>query len=358
MGSKELAITGRNRTRLTYLSQKVTPFLQSGAIAVVDYLSIEQALMTLWDDVDTNAEFYVQRPHLAHYTSITTAESIFKHKQLWFSNPLFMNDHQEMMWGIEHSIRLLPQNDALRRAFDSESQWESFIVKYLQRRDFFHNAEAVDVYVACFSEIADEDTNGLLSMWRAYASNGRGAAIVIDAGKLKHIPTSPIKLVKVQYLSDQDRLAWLEKLINKFSSIVPLFKDAEDQVYRNAADALFLRILMASICSKHLGFKEEAEWRAIYLKPLDPSSLLGKHYSYSSGERGCEPKLKLPIDPLDNLGQGGIPLTDVIKRVILGPSSGNRINREAFQRMLRTIGYGELANRVVSSSTPFRPPSS
>jgi hypothetical protein len=311
--------------------------------------------MTLWDDVDANAEFYVQHPHLAHYTSISTAEAIFRYKQLWFSNPLFMNDHQEMMWGIEHSIRLIPQNETLRLAFDDDLLWEKFIVKYYQRRDFFHNAEVFDAYVACFSQIAAEDNNGLLSMWRAYASNGRGVAIVLDAGKLKHVPGSPVRLVKVQYLSDNDRLAWLVKLIEKFSSIVPLFKLAGDEIYSQAAHALFLRILMAAICSKHPGFEEEAEWRAIYLKPFDPASVLGKHYSYSLGDRGCEPKLKLPIDPIDNLGQGGIPLTDVIDRIILGPSSGNHINREAFQRMLRTVGYGVLASRVVSSSTPFRP---
>lgn len=311
--------------------------------------------MALWEDVDASSEFYNRRPHLAHYTSIATAEAIFMHKQLWLSNPLFMNDHQEMMWGIEHSIRIIPQNDALRLAFADDSLWEKFIVTYYQRRDFFHNAESVDAYVACFSEIPPLDENGLLSMWRAYASNGRGAAIVFDAGKLKHTPNSPIRLVKVQYLSDGDRLKWILILIQKFASVVPLFKAGDDEAYWRAANALFSRILMAAICSKHLGFEEEAEWRAIYLKPFDPHSLLAEHYSYAVSDRGCEPKLKLPIDPIDNLGQGGIPLTDVINRIILGPSSGSHVNREAFQRMLQKAGYQELATRVVSSNTPFRP---
>ena len=33
---------------------------------------------------------------LAHYTSIPIAEEILKNDQLWFSNPLYMNDLGEM----------------------------------------------------------------------------------------------------------------------------------------------------------------------------------------------------------------------------------------------------------------------
>ena len=42
-----------------------------------------------------------RRPLLAHYTSIKVMESILSTSEIWFSNPLFMNDHQEMRSGLE-----------------------------------------------------------------------------------------------------------------------------------------------------------------------------------------------------------------------------------------------------------------
>ena len=32
---------------------------------------------------------------LAHYTSVQVVEQILKHEELWFSNPLYMNDLEE-----------------------------------------------------------------------------------------------------------------------------------------------------------------------------------------------------------------------------------------------------------------------
>jgi hypothetical protein len=39
-------------------------------------------------------------PLLAHYTSIKAMEAILKTNKVWFSNPLFMNDLQEVRFGI------------------------------------------------------------------------------------------------------------------------------------------------------------------------------------------------------------------------------------------------------------------
>ncbi len=37
---------------------------------------------------------------LAHYTSVETVERILRDEELWFSNPLYMNDLEEMRAGI------------------------------------------------------------------------------------------------------------------------------------------------------------------------------------------------------------------------------------------------------------------
>ena len=39
-------------------------------------------------------------PLLAHYTSIDVIEKILRSEEIWFSNPLFMNDLEEMRFGM------------------------------------------------------------------------------------------------------------------------------------------------------------------------------------------------------------------------------------------------------------------
>jgi hypothetical protein len=46
---------------------------------------------------------------LAHYTSIETAERILKNDELWLSNPLYMNDLEEMRVGIAVGNELFPR---------------------------------------------------------------------------------------------------------------------------------------------------------------------------------------------------------------------------------------------------------
>ena len=54
----------------------------------------------LFADLQDEQDYPQQRPLLAHYTSVETFEQILKVDQIWFSNPLFMNDWQEVRWGI------------------------------------------------------------------------------------------------------------------------------------------------------------------------------------------------------------------------------------------------------------------
>ena len=46
-----------------------------------------------------------ERPLLAHYTSISAMERILQNSEIWFSNPLFMNDLQEMRFGLGAILR-------------------------------------------------------------------------------------------------------------------------------------------------------------------------------------------------------------------------------------------------------------
>jgi hypothetical protein len=58
----------------------------------------------LYSDITSAEQFNVKQPLLAHYTSISTLESILRNEEIWLSNPLFMNDMKEVRFGLTHAI--------------------------------------------------------------------------------------------------------------------------------------------------------------------------------------------------------------------------------------------------------------
>jgi hypothetical protein len=50
----------------------------------------------LYDDINDKNQWPQGRPLLAHYTSMSSLENILKTDEIWFSNPLFMNDVEEI----------------------------------------------------------------------------------------------------------------------------------------------------------------------------------------------------------------------------------------------------------------------
>ena len=77
----------------------------------MDDAEILGAFRKLMEGIQTDEGFAQLAPLLAHYTSITVLESILRNEQLWFSNPLFMNDTQEIRFGINEGIALFEASE-------------------------------------------------------------------------------------------------------------------------------------------------------------------------------------------------------------------------------------------------------
>jgi hypothetical protein len=153
-------------------------------------------------------------PLLAHYTSIKAMEAVLKTNKVWFSNPLFMNDLQEVRFGITEGARLF-EIELQKKVGRSEEQvtiLRDLFAGHLQR---FYIQDAFDTYVFCLSEHDRANTDDLLSMLRGYGQHGNGAAIVFDSGAVTLVPTSPLIISKVSYASDRDRTAQLEERLEQ-----------------------------------------------------------------------------------------------------------------------------------------------
>lgn len=308
----------------------------------------------LWNDLSEDDQFYKRRPLLAHYTSIQTLEKILENNEIWFSNPLLMNDFEELQFGINEGARIFRTHDGLRSACGNDERYlelQAGFDVYYDQLDLEH---AFDTYALCFSEHERDDSDGLLSMWRGYGGNGKGAAIVFDTSKIDPVENSAFILAKVHYGSSEERLEWIASKIDQIADLVRSINFPDQSLYL-AAYAFFQRLKLFALFTKHPGFREEREWRVVYMPDQDEEGRITPMLNYSIGEKGVEPKLKFKIGPIDGATGGALSLDLLVDRIVLGPSASGHLAVHGIKRMLERLGRSELLERFVRSSTPFRP---
>jgi hypothetical protein len=116
-------------------------------------------------------------------------------------------------------------------------------------------------------------------MWRGYGANGNGVAIVFDTAQLTAIPTSPLIIAQVVYGATDARIAWLRALLVQFAEILAKASIPDDKLHLPAY-SLFERIKVFALFTKHHGFKEEREWRVVYLPDRDVNKKLERMFHY------------------------------------------------------------------------------
>lgn len=310
--------------------------------------AFQQALSAdLWADMQPEPP-PGQVPLLAHYTSIRTLERIAETGEIWFSNPLYMNDVDELRYGMTLGFNAVRTHQGLRHACPPE-HYNALLDAFGQLYSAFDNDTAFDVYVfSCAEHDEHIGDDGLLSMWRGYGSDGNGVAIVFDFAPLL-AAASPLLVRQVQYLSYEQSEAWMEQKLERFAHHLAQL-GGPPEAMQQAAAALFERIKLFALFTKHRGFHEEREWRMVYLREHDTQGVLHQQLHYAIGERGIEPRLRLTMSAL---GQGGPALEDLVERIILGPVLATPLALRSAQRMLE-LHRPAWAPRVVRSSTPYR----
>jgi hypothetical protein len=309
----------------------------------------------LWEDVLEEEQFYRKQPLLAHYTSIEVLEKILCNNEVWLSNPLFMNDLEEVRFGIDHSEPLVLANSRIASVLKTSERRLLFNTEYSREVSLFRGDHVFDTYVPCMSEHPkkSDDTDGILSMWRGYGSNGSGAAIVFDSSKINLMHSSAFMIAKVAYATGRERGAWIDKTIERFCAILAQ-ADLPDERLSLAAAMLFERIKIFALFSKHLGFQEEKEWRAVYWRSRDTASALKPYFDYFVGGGRVEPKLKLKITPIPGITADDFSLEKIVHQIIIGPCISSNITMRVLHRMLEKAGKTALIPRLRASKIPFR----
>ena len=279
---------------------------------------VMQLFQPLYNDLRPEDAFHVKKPLLAHYTTIQVLEKILMNSEVWFSNPLFMNDLEEVRFGILEGYKLAMESDAIVKACETE-----------ERAQYFRH------------------------WWRGYGADGDGVAIVIDTAQLDLIEKSPLIVASVDYATTEIRRGWLKNLVLMFASILST-SDIHTSKLNLAAYSLFERIKQFALFSKHHGFKEEQEWRIVYMPDRDRHNKLAPMFQYAIGGRGIEPKLKFKILPVEGVTAADMSLTKITERIILGPTISSPIAHAAVRRMFDLLNHPDLKPKLRASTIPFR----
>lgn len=307
----------------------------------------------LYDDIKEEDEFYKRQPFLAHYTSLEVLEKILKSNEIWFSNPLFMNDLEEVRFGIINGASRLKDSDSVRAALETEARHKSFVEGLDHYINNFEQNHLLDTYVFCLSEHDPDNYDGLLSMWRGYGGNGRGAALVFDTSKLNVVQNSPLVIARVHYGSEAQRFLWFDKIEKILAKILTENKIPDDKIYLVSA-GVFERIKLFALFSKHAGFLEEQEWRVVYLSEKDVEGKLKPMQHYLNGPRGVEPKLRFKVEPIDGLTAPDLSLDKILHAILLGPSVSSPLAAQSVERMFDVIKKPELKDKLFASTIPLR----
>jgi hypothetical protein len=121
-----------------------------------------------------------------------------------------------------------------------------------------------------------------------------------------------------------------------------------------AAGAIFERIKFFALFSKHIGFGEEREWRAVYQRQNDPENKLGASLGYLNGPTGIEPKLRFRVAPVTGITGADFSLETTVSAILLGPTSSSALAVASAKRMVELIPRPQLVDRVFASTIPFR----
>lgn len=295
------------------------------------------------------------KPLLVHYTNMHVVESILKNSVLWLSNPLLMNDHQEVAFGIHMALNEALASQSLRESFLSEESYRKFLNILNRLYNDYGSHEVKDLYVACFSEHESSDLpDRKLSMWRAYGDGGNGAAIAFDTSKLDAAPeNTPFILAEVIYQTNAERKCAIKAKVEQLAEFVKNENISEAEV-SSVAGAFFRRVNLAAIFTKHKGFEEEKEWRLVYAPDRDQDKTFLRHVDYFQGNSGLEPKMKLPLDESLEVGGQDSDFEGAIHSIVIGPRAATPLSVHAAKIMLNRIDRANLDEKLVASSIPLR----
>lgn len=262
---------------------------------------------------------------LSHYTSLDGFLNIIKESQIRASNILFLNDREEMEYGMRVAKDVIAE--IMQATGDTP-------VKRITRA-LTKSSDIPDVYACCFCEEPD-----MLSQWRGYGVAGQSVSIQFDADALNQLARGHnMTLSQVIYDKKKAISMLRERLKNAdaSASIVRSVLGVTDENVYTADDARRTAAIDLAPNFKNDAFMQEQEWRII------ARAHVVKQVEYRTRDN--------VIMPYVNIGYENHPLP--ITRVTIGPGKDSALTRKSVEKFLSTRGFYSGVE-VAVSQIPFR----
>ncbi len=204
-----------------------------------------------------------------HYTTAENALKIIRNQEVWFRNTSVMNDYMEVRHGVFCLSRAYASPSGRRLKNILDQIHPNISTEIEQAFDAGIPSLSSNSYVFCVSEHREEDDQfGKLSMWRAYGANA-GVAIVMNSDAFfQESDDTQAYTVKVDYADDKSFEIYLSDLADRMENNIAFIKSMDAVSLKETILTVFK---FHVLCSKHLGFQEEHEWRVLYSPILGES---------------------------------------------------------------------------------------
>lgn len=306
----------------------------------------EELIRQLWEKA-TRMSFHNEEElknytgNLYHYTTLSGLLGIIQSQKLWGTESSYLNDGSEIKYGLK-----LLEDILFSFAKDKEPWAHKLVALTIESLKRLHNTE---IYISCFCENGD-----LLSQWKGYSQFGEGFAIGLEANQLsrfkrKH-PFVYIDIRKVIY-DRETQSSITRQIINTFyTDIKKLISDnpnEADYIIDHASSALATPLEMNLLRFKHQSFKEEHEWRAIYINDERFEPMYTKP-SFRATTADIIPYIELDISPSAQKDKWYLPISEII--------IGSKINYDKACKSISLL-YRNLDTdlpKLVSSKIPLQ----
>jgi hypothetical protein len=271
---------------------------------------------------------------------------------VWATDAAYVNDSTELKHGYDVVCNWLRI-----RSTNGEADERKLAERTLSTLE--NGRGLANVHLFCLTENRDQ-----LSQWRAYSGGGSGYAIGFDSRVLL---ATPPKLEEIggmgNYLAGHTHDARVEHVlpviydpIEQARIIEAQFKIAvaamRDPTIKHGfigniqSSALMLGLALVDdvIMFKNPAFREEAEWRAVFLR-FDELSKIPLAFRLHKGT--LIPYVCLALTPTGTPDK--LPLVEVVR----GPQSGGMLGSKALRSLLRQCGYTE-SGIITESAIPLR----
>ena len=286
---------------------------------------------------------------LAHYTTAENGLNIIKGRQVWMRHSSVMNDFMELDHGATCLLKAVqsPAGEAFKAWIDGihpgfmESVWKWF-------GDGSESVIRNNTYLTSVAlHPASEDRYGRLSMWRAYGGRNGVALVVNPTAFMSENQSLGAFSTPVLYLDDEAFVEWFANWSHRLIANEDLIKLLPEEDLRGWIITSFR---MNILSTKHPGFAEEQEWRVYHTQGLDEQGGLTQGFATIGGVP--QPIMKIPLAA--GHGTDGLALTELLHRVIIGPSEHSLIIARAYAAALDEEGFNDPWSMITVSNIPLR----